>query len=158
MLINLVPLQVNSIFIYIASLPLCVVISMTIHELFHFAFFKFAGVRIKELKISILSFRYKDEKVKVSYSKNDIFKGYCSCIINPKSPKTKICIAIFMGGFSNVLLFFTCLFMYMHLSNSSLLISHFLKIQMLVGLIDVCVNLAHPQSHDRKLIRYIREL
>ena len=150
-------IPIGYILFYITLLLLCAIISIFIHEIFHFIFFKYAGLVITELRIFIFSWRFENNTVKFRFF-NGLSGGSCSCVINSQSPKNRLYLAIIMGGLGNLIfaLMLSCFYFIIDDTTSS--VWRFIEVQILVCIIDVFYNLLNPKSDDWKLLKYVHEM
>lgn len=142
------------VFLYFLSIiPICLLLSISIHEFGHLIFFKLFKVTIEEFSISLFTWKLDNNKYLFKYGKYKFFSGLCSSRLKYDIPKNKIQLALSAGGICNfaVSIFLSIIVNFITHTATK----YFFIILMIICLITGIVNLLLPNSSDRTLIRYI---
>lgn len=143
----------NKLVITLISIPMCLSITILVHEISHFIFFKIFGFSVTCLSIGLLNIKFKESNIKFNICNTSFFKGYCTINMNNlKYNKLIICLA--MGGISGLILSLFSLLI-IKFGAVSQNCETFLFTMSITGLYSFYITFLNVDSADRKLINKI---
>ena len=126
-----------------------------IHELSHFALFRFFRIKVTSLNLGLFSVMFINDKAKLKLHPLKIFTASCTCKFDKNISCYKYVISLLAGSLSCLILSLILFFLQGHIQN--LVFSRCLLIIGFFCLINFIVNYATPFSEDRKLTKYVIE-
>ena len=145
-------IELLSVFLlkFVLSIPLCLMITIVIHELAHLIMFRLLGICVTEVKIGPLKVDFHFHKRKISICDEKIFRGYCS-IAYPSNYKKSAIIGFTAGGISGII---ESLISFCILQNISIRAeaAPFLCCLIIVGIYSFYTTLLRKKSADNRAI------
>lgn len=136
----------------VMSVPVCLFMTLVVHELTHLILFRCFGVRVTEVKIGLITVDLRQKKRTVKFFAPKFFSGYCS-IVYPEGDRKKGAIIGFAGGgisgaFESLLSF--CMLLKLSPQNS---VAPFLCCLIIIGIYSFYTTLLRRTSADCQAIQ-----
>lgn len=144
----------NGMLVVIILLPICLVVTIAVHELSHFICFVLLGFKVKNLRIGLFLFDFRKGAKKIFIMNSGMFRGFCTIEGFTFQDKKKLFIAIVAGGMSGLILSFIALWILELKSMPEQWNTFFISI-FFTGLYSFYATLLSSRSTDGKLIRKI---
>lgn len=100
---SVINLQASSLFTFVLSLPLCAWLTVLLHELSHFLFFRLFGFRVKELRVGLFLLQLEGGAKALRIVESGFFNGFCTVKCKEEKGDYKLMFSLLAGGVSGLL-------------------------------------------------------
>lgn len=126
------------------------VVICSIHEISHCLFFLVNGISVKSIRIGLFKICFENKGIKILFSNDSIFSGYCIAAKPERPMKLQIIIALISGGLSGIIL---ALIILPFISSVEGNLKIFMLCLVVVGFVNGTGALFSPLSTDHILIK-----
>lgn len=143
--------NVNSLLVFVLSVPACAWLTVLVHELAHWLCFVMFGYYVKEIKIGLLLVKCAGTTKLFSIAETGFFQGFCAIEKKADSSNYKLIFPLMAGGISGLVITLVSLILLV-LKLVPRIWRGFFAAFVCVGIYSFYTTLIRKRSADRKLI------